>query len=54
MAITHIDNEGSGTGVLGHPPARKARRRALKSPVPERPLINVCKINRNVSELFFY
>ena len=39
---THRDNGGSGAGVLGHPPARKARRRVLKPPSPERPVVPVC------------
>ena len=38
-----MDNGGFGTGVLGHPPAGKARRRVLKCPVPERPIVHVCK-----------
>ena len=29
--MTHMGKGGSGTGILGHPPARKARRRVLKS-----------------------
>ena len=29
-------------GVLGHPPARVARRWALKPPATERPLLHVC------------
>ena len=38
MAITtHIDNGGSGAGVLGHLPARKTRRRVLKTPGPRTP-----------------
>ena len=33
---THMDNEGSGAGVLGHPSARKTRRRVL-NPGPRTP-----------------
>ena len=53
MYSTHIDKGASGTGVLGHPPARKAHRLVLKSPVPEHPLVYVCKIARLVPQLFF-
>ena len=42
---THIDEGGSGTGVLGHPPARKTRRWVLKTPVPGHPLFYVCIIH---------
>ena len=54
---THRDNGGSGTGVLG-PGFLGTRwrgfasRRVLKSPVPERPVVPVCKIARLVLELF--
>ena len=41
---THMDNEGSGTGVLGHPSTRSARRRVFSPPVPERLIIHVCKV----------
>ena len=52
-AITHRDNGGSGAGVLGHPPARKARRRVLKTPGPGTPRCPcVCNINRLAPELF--
>ena len=36
-SCTHRDNGGSGAGVLGHPPARKARRRVPKTPGPRTP-----------------
>ena len=42
ISWTHIDNGGSGAGFLGHPPARFARRRALKIPGPRTPVIYVC------------
>ena len=42
LLSTHMYNEGSGAGVLGHPTARKTRRRVLKSPAPERLIIHVC------------
>ena len=48
-----MDNEGSGAGVLGHLPARKARRRVLKTPGPERLIVHVCKITSLAPELFF-
>ena len=35
---THIYNGGSETGVLGHPPAGKARHRVLKSRSQNAPL----------------
>ena len=54
MKTKHIDNGGSRTGVLGHLPASKTRRRVLKFPVPERPVVYVCKISRRAPELFFY
>ena len=38
IPLTHIDNGGSGAGVLGHPPASFV----LKSPTPERPVVYVC------------
>ena len=37
VEATHMYNEGSGAGVLGHPPARKARRRVHKVPGPRTP-----------------
>ena len=40
--MTHIDNGGSGAGVLGYPTAPKTRRRVLKPPAPERPVVYVC------------
>ena len=49
---THIDNGDSETGVLGHPSARKTRRRVIKAPVPERPVVYVCIIAGHVSDLF--
>ena len=55
---THRDNGGSGTGVLGHPAARLCEPPGTQIPVPERPVVPVCKINGcNISrfalELFF-
>ena len=47
-----MDNEGSGAEVLGPPPARKARRRVLKSPAPERLIIHVCKITGSAQNIF--
>ena len=35
--VTHIDNEGSGTGVLGHPTARKTRSWVIQNPGPRTP-----------------
>ena len=58
IKITHRDNGGSGTGVLGHPAARKASPPGTQIPVPERPVrpvceISGCKISRFALELFY-
>ena len=57
-SLTHRDNGGSGTGFWGTRRLAKPRRRVLKSPVPERPVVPVCKINgckisRFALELFY-
>ena len=57
-SYTHMDNEGSGAGVLG-PGFWGTRRLAklavgyTKPPAPERLIVHVCKINSLVPELFF-
>ena len=46
---THIYDEGSGAGFVGHPPARFARRRAANNSAPRTLIIYVC----NVTGIFY-
>ena len=54
VSLTHMYNGGSGTGVLGHPTARKARRRVLPEPRSQNaPLYMFLSLPRPVPQLFF-
>ena len=44
-----------GPGVLGHPPARKARRRVHKVPGPQNASLSMCVIStKSGPRIFFY